>query len=283
MLPQVGDGFLFHFTSAEALFLILNEMRLKLSAFSALNDLNETNISCKCSDWGLEEIKIQEYIIEHCKLISFSQNYYEDEDMPSSVQNGCNHPRMWAQYAQNNFGACVVINEYKFLKENEALLKNKFYKIDNVEYKRNVYSGQITTMPNPKAFVQQHYKHLFFNKHLDWNREHERRFFGIDVPDYLSILNSLEFVCLGNRFISDKEYMKKLTEIIISQDIKSDQKIMPYDFALQINQDGRCLPIQFGFGILDMVLTMKQYTDDYLYFLKESGYLLSEKPVMRYY
>lgn len=38
--PQKDDGTLFHFTSAESFFKILEDLTLKVSSFQKLNDLN---------------------------------------------------------------------------------------------------------------------------------------------------------------------------------------------------------------------------------------------------
>lgn len=283
-LPSVNDGFLYHFTPATSLMPILRDMTLKVSDFTNLNDLNETDICCEWNDCGLDVIRIEQYIIEHCKLISFTQNYHEGEHRPTNVQIGCNHPRMWAQYAANNTGACIVINEQKFIKENEKILKNRFYRFDNVAYCRNLYDTNIRTFSNPQKFVTTYYKHIFFKKYLDWEREHERRFFGIDIPPYLSIQNSIEFICLGRKFINNQDYMKNLTEILIEPSSKCFDEITPHDFALQSNLAGRCLPIQFAHGIISSVKTLEHNAKMYIARLNESGYNIdSRAPMMKYF
>ena len=46
---------------------------------------------------------------------------------------------MWAQYADNNKGACIVINESTFLEKNKEVLdKISFWKICNVQYDRQI-------------------------------------------------------------------------------------------------------------------------------------------------
>ena len=285
MIPMVGDGFLYHFTSANSLMLILQEMRLKLSNFSNLNDLNETDLCCEWSDGGFDAIRIKQYIIEHCKLISFTQNYYEGEPRLSSAQLGGNHARMWAQYAANNSGACIVINEQKFIEDNKSILKNSFYRFDNVEYSRNLYDEKICTTSIPSEFVKDNYKHIFFKKHIDWGREHERRFFGIDMPEYLSILNSVEFIYLGQYFITNKSSMRTLIETLISPLSKCSKILTPHDFVVQANRDGRCIPITFAHGIIDGVKIMRQDSDSYIRNLNARGYDIDveKNPMMRYF
>ena len=114
-IPSMNDKFLFHFTTTESLLKILSGMTVKLSNFTNLNDLNETDINCDWND-SLKKINTKKYIQNHCKLISFSQNYHPKDKF---CQPGYNHPRMWAQYSDNNKGVCLVINEEKFRSTNK--------------------------------------------------------------------------------------------------------------------------------------------------------------------
>ena len=53
---------------------IVENMTLKLSSFTLLNDLNEDELSCESSG-GMDAINIRNYIREHCRLICFTQNF----------------------------------------------------------------------------------------------------------------------------------------------------------------------------------------------------------------
>ena len=87
---------------------ILGNMTLKLSSFENLNDLNEKEIKFVLQDWLALDSEIKKFLTKNCRLISFSRNF---ELSKGHCECGCNHPRMWAQYADNNKGACIVINE----------------------------------------------------------------------------------------------------------------------------------------------------------------------------
>jgi hypothetical protein len=192
---------------------------------------------------------------------------------------------MWAQYAANSSGACIVINEQKFIEDNKSILKNSFYRFDNVEYSRNLYDEKICTTSIPSEFVKDNYKHIFFKKHIDWEREHERRFFGIDMPEYLSILNSVEFIYLGQYFIKNKSSMRTLIETLISPLSKCSKILTPHDFVVQANRDGRCVPITFAHGIIDGVKILRQDSDSYIRNLNARGYDIDieKNPMMRYF
>lgn len=118
---MINNEYLYHFTSSENLIRILETMSLKLSDFKKLNDLNENNIPHYYFINGRRLAQTKNYIKNHCKILCFSQDYLYKHRLLS----GINHPRMWAQYAQNSTGACIIINENLFLKQNENILKTK--------------------------------------------------------------------------------------------------------------------------------------------------------------
>lgn len=144
-------------------------MTLKLSSFTLLNDLNEDDLNCERSG-GMDFIDIQNYIREHCRLICFTQNFERKGDF--KCHTGCNHPRMWAQYADNSQGACLVINEKEFLKRNTKAFEGKFHKIANVDYSSSLFNKNIKTHTDEGGFIQKNWEHLFFNKYIDWEHEH---------------------------------------------------------------------------------------------------------------
>ena len=237
--PDYDDGLLYHFTNGEALFKILESMTLKLSSMSSVDDLNEKCICCRDDGWGINGINIEKYVEQECKTLSFSRNYYEGEEIPLNVQSAINLPRMWAEYADKNRGVCLIINERRFLEENQVIMKNTFYDISDVEYSKMLYDDSIVASDNPEEFVKQHYKHILFRKHTDWNGQHERRFFCVGKEiEYLSIANSLAEICLGARFVSDDISMRKLISLLESSQSKCDALML--NVSMQWNVNGRC-------------------------------------------
>jgi hypothetical protein len=265
-LPSINDKFLYHFTTAESLMKILENMTLKMSSFENLNDLNEKEVNFSFQDWqnGLE---IKKYIVEQCKLISFSQNFQIDDRF---CECGCNHPRMWAQYADNNKGVCIVINEEKFIELNKTILNEIFWKIENVNYKPYIYNGNPDESSNPKEFIEKNYRKMFFEKHNDWRQEDERRLVCIGAPEYLSINNCIEFICVGNKF--ENINYSKLLDIIISNIEKDFAKLIPHDFTFQINVDGRCLVVDNAYRIIEGIRKKENNAVKYLIYLNKNGY-----------
>ena len=252
--PDYDDGLLYHFTNAEALFKILESMTLKLSSMSSVDDLNEKCICCRDDGWGINGINIEKYVELHCKTLSFSRNYYEGEERPSNVQSAINLPRMWAEYADKNNGACIIISERRFLEENQVILKNSFSDISDVEYHSMLYDGSIVANDNPEQFVKEHYKHILFKKHSDWQGQHERRLFclGSDIK-YLSIEKSLCGICIGANFGKNSESMDRLISTLINSGNRCYNKLFNIEFWIQGNLNGRCHKSQYGRIIRDKI------------------------------
>lgn len=266
MLPSLNDKFLYHFTTAKSLMKILESMTLKMSSFENLNDLNEKEVNFSFQDWW-NGLKIDKHIVEYCHLISFSQNFQIEN---SFCECGCNHPRMWAQYADDNKGVCIVINEEKFIELNRPFLNEIFWKIENVNYKPYIHNESPTETSNPKLFLENNYKKIFFEKHNDWIQEDERRLFCIGGPDFFSIDNCIEFICLGNKF--EKKSYGELADILISNIDKNLTKLRPHDFTFQVNAYGRSLPMDNAFRIVDNIRKKGDNGLKYLTYLNNNGY-----------
>ena len=271
-IPRIDDGYLYHFTTSQSLLKIVENMTLKLSSFTLLNDLNEDDLNCERSG-GIDVIDIQNYIRDHCRLICFTQNYEQKGDFKCHC--GCNHPRMWAQYAENNKGACIVINEKKFLERNKKDLEGKFYKIADVSYASSIFNKHIKTHSDKSGFIQKNWDHLFFKKYIDWEHEHERRLFGINLPEILSINGCIEFICLGRRF-SD-ENLFNLIHLLVSPKYKSYLQLTPHDFAMQLNSSGSTETFGCASKILESLQISNSDTSKYLEWLFKKGYDLPFK------
>lgn len=199
-VPKLNDGYLYHYTTPESLFRILENMTIRPSRINGLNDVLEGGINWLSydMDYFLNQIELESYeIIERCSLISFTRNF-----RPSPrwrVEPGTMHARMWAQYAANNTGACICIRKDRFIQENQAILKNRFYKFSSVKYG---FGKPTLEYKNEQHidFITKYWKLIFFYKETDWRQENEYRLFGIDLPEYLSLENSIAYICLGAKF-----------------------------------------------------------------------------------
>ena len=110
-----------------------------------------------------------------------------------------------------------------------------FFKFEPVQYEHK--NGASVTIDTPyvdgaeELLIRQHYQELFFKKHIDWKEEYEKRLFGIDLPEFLSIYGSLEFICLGPKFLKDEALMIKLLDYLTDSNSPYYGYLVPQSFA----------------------------------------------------
>lgn len=198
--PKMNDGYLYHYTTAESLFRIIENMTIRLSKVNGLNDVSEGAVNWLSYNLEsfLEQTEVEsDQMMDRCRLLSFTRNFRPSPKW--RVEPGTMHARMWAQYAANNTGACICIRKDRFFQENKDLLKGHFYKFKSVKYgfgKPEIEYKDET----PLGFIKKYWKEIFFYKETDWKQENEYRLFGIDLPEYLSLENSIAYICLGAKF-----------------------------------------------------------------------------------
>lgn len=232
-VPRPNDEYLYHYTTAKALIQILNGMELKLSSFNNLNDVSEiqSNWINSSIDTIIPEIVTQQFIIEKCSFISFTTNYRKG----GLYKTGAEHPRMWAQYGENHYGACIVLRKKDFLSVNKKVLKGKFYKLEKVKYTIVPNDAIIDENSESEELVKHNYRSLFFCKDKDWKEECEYRLFGVDLPNYLSIDGALAYICLGHRFFKkrsdDIDYGDELFNLFVDNKTRCYEKLKPHSFS----------------------------------------------------
>ena len=181
-LPSPVDGDLFHYTKFESFLKIIETMTLRSSPLCKMNDLNEANIDSL--DWDtdfLMMIQAQKYVKEQCSIISFTKNY-----MTGPIcEEGSNHPALWAHYAEDSNGVCIVLDKGSLLEINKKQLAKLFYKMAPIDYSIHCAPDDEImkkSFADVTDFVQSNYKVLFFKKHTDWSYEREERFF-VEAPE----------------------------------------------------------------------------------------------------
>ena len=199
---------IYHFTRIEtALLYILPSHNLKLTSLLESNDPKENrtfgfwSILSEVDMSKHQTIKhaFQVFLHKNCKHLCFSQDYKKNRFFVP----GFRHPTMWAHYADNSKGVCLVINREKFLLENSKLINSKIkYKsildFPSIDW-RQWEKGENSYL---EKFVNKNANKLFFQKHYHWSNEHELKFIEIGQIEYCSIQNSLVGVYLGPDFDS---------------------------------------------------------------------------------
>lgn len=229
--PSPNDGALFHFTKFESLLKILETMTLRSSSLSKMNDLNEANIDdLDWEDEFLRMIEVEKYIKEKCSVICFTKNYKTGP----ICQEGSNHPALWAHYAQDSNGACIVLDKHVLLGLNRRSLNGVFHRTGVVRYcHRCAPSDSVMERKGSSVseFVRNNYKELFFKKHNDWKYEKEVRFFVESPEVYLNIKGAIKYIILGERLSDNDEHLLRLIRQIITPGTLSYHYLVPGSFA----------------------------------------------------
>ena len=271
-LPRRGDGALFHYTKFDSFLKILEDMTLLPSSFGRLNDMNEGNVSNMNMN---ENFKVmydaEKYIKERCHLL-ISQNY----DICGFGHEGTNHPAMWAHYADNSDGVCIVIDKEAFMSKNKKVLDAHFYKFEDVEY-------DIFNTPNddkinykadtPEEFIKNNWKTLFFLKHKDWESEDEHRLFIMDYDGKLSIDGCVKYVVLGRKVFLDES--KMVMDKVVDPSSGCYRKFIPHSFATMCYDNHGYSTMEIAFKIVQIVkmhLTDDRYSDYARWLKEEQGY-----------
>lgn len=230
-LQSPNDGALFHYTKLESFLKIIGTMTLRSSPLCKMNDLNEANI--ESLDWNtdfLMMIQAQKYVKEQCSIISFTKNY-----MTGPIcEEGSNHPALWAHYAEDSNGVCIVLDKEELLEINKMRLSKLFYKMEPVDY--SIYCAPDDEIMNKsyadvKDFVQSNYRELFFKKHTDWSYELEERFF-VEAPEvYLNIKGAIKYIILGGRLKNNEDSLRQIIEQMITPGSLSYKYFNMHSFA----------------------------------------------------
>ena len=226
-----NDGALFHYTKLESFLKIIETMTLRSSPLCKMNDLNEANIDNL--DWNtdfLMMIQAQKYVKEQCSIISFTKNY-----MTGPIcEEGSNHPALWAHYAEDSNGVCLVLDKEILLEINQKQLSGLFYKMEPVDYNMHCAPDDEIMKKNysdVKDFVRSNYKELFFKKHSDWSYEREERFF-VEAPEvYLNIKGAIKYIILGGRLKSSEDSIRQIIEQMITPGTQSYKYFNLHSFA----------------------------------------------------
>lgn len=189
-LYEENSDIIYHFTSFGNLMKILLGKNLLLSPFCKSNDPKESNIGKMIFNGSfMIDKSISKYLESNYKQCSFCGNYkIEDKCM-----SGIDHPRMWAQYAENHSGGCIVLNKKRLISNN---------KLDEIFFKKVSYVNVIKDLclqsngENYIEFIEKNKDVLFFEKYIDWEQEHEIKLVSKD-KNSISIDGCIEYVCLG--------------------------------------------------------------------------------------
>jgi Protein of unknown function (DUF2971) len=224
------NQYLYHYTSREVLLeKILPSGYFKMNSLKLTNDPRESKewyIGLDYGDKPLSEaiLKLNElqakinYSTKYgCKIACFTKDKEHDQYRPGDgFFRGFGHARMWAQYADNHKGACLIFDKTS-LKETINKELSGLGKIwsgtvayeDKASFEHDELKmsyNEILEKGMRNAIVDhlhRYYKDLFFHKVSDWADECEYRFVlysGTEEPQYFKISNSICGICMGVDF-----------------------------------------------------------------------------------
>ena len=141
---------------------------------------------------------------------------------------------MWAHYADDSNGVCIVLDKRILDSLNQKKLKGIFHKNQGVSYSLDCSINEETLnkpYSSAKEFVRMNYKEVFFKKHKDWSRESEARFL-VELPEfYLDINGAIKYIVLGSRLKDDEHKVLTLLDMMITPGTTAYHYLTPYSFA----------------------------------------------------
>lgn len=229
-LPCRENREVYHYTKFESFKEILKDLTLKPSSFDKLNDMNEGNVYNLDLNRNFKVMyETEKYIKERCHILCFTQNY----DVLGCEFEGANHPAMWAHYAENSNGVCIVIDKDAFLNENIGILSRYFYKFENVEYSffNSPFDKNINyNAKTPQEFIKDNWRFLFYQKHKDWESENEHRLFIMGYDGKFSIEDCVMDIILGRKIFENESRIKEVLDMIVNPNFACYRKFIPRSF-----------------------------------------------------
>ena len=246
----MSKEYLFHYTKAGTFESIINNQELWFNNINKTNDPYENkkfdfysktekkDISGEYKKIDDDEEDAQVWFFRQLnrmknrivKTISFCCGDYNVNPLVDNNRPGYFYPRMWAQYADNSKGVCLVFDKHKLLKELKSVLKKNYFVFNReVTYTNiidNNYSNYIKNLivsRNNNYFKRRKFNDAkkirenlceniydyYFTKDIDWSGEKEYRIILINQEKNsntkeerckFNLLDCLECCILGENY-----------------------------------------------------------------------------------
>jgi hypothetical protein len=239
-----SDRYVYHYTKPEkALEYILKGRTLLLNSFLATNDPKESK-TWQLTPWTTNSSPPDSFVDEalpkeisdalkrtvHLACFCTDAPGLSGNHLDDILLRGLARPRMWAQYAQDHKGFCLVFDREKLLSHMRNQFSKNLLLFGSISYRNRSFVKSLE--PNAfrlefdklqeigmDAYVRAHmltyFKELYFEKLEDWRDENEWRVLVLDhdgTPPLVDISGSLVGVIHGaNTNQDDSEYARSLT------------------------------------------------------------------------
>ncbi len=220
----LDSDLVFHFTKPYiAMENILHENNIRLSSLINMNDPYEYKIVSSglsllgsiSQETASESLSmLRNTILYKSKILSLVRS--KEKNIADAYQLVFTKPRLWAQYAEAQYGVCLIFSLNAFLEELKQSYPELTVYHNYVEYnlssnKRNSKthlkcSTSRTLDENIRTHVNANQKDIYFRKYEDFEDESEYRIVLIDWNDsrnndiYINIQKIIRGVILGERF-----------------------------------------------------------------------------------
>ena len=208
-----ASRYLYHYTRWERLIEICFSTTFRMSSLEQMNDPRESKAwyigttghsgPPDLSDIDMAEVSgaIAKYK-SMVKVAAFTQDVAHDDSEPAFRGAGFARPAMWAHYAGNHTGCCIVFDKQHLLRRVLEESKHLFGSPSNLQHGPIAYGIDAYTSPfegdgslrpidvqsirqlGPEMAVQRHFGRIgpgiWFQKHSDWGAEVEYRLIYVD-------------------------------------------------------------------------------------------------------
>jgi hypothetical protein len=203
--------YLFHYTSADSAFKILDSCTLHAGRIAGSNDpFEDVELDFYEECYDKETIRsinedLKSYLHSVVRFISFSNGSFvrtnrkerileEADDLENKRRPGYFYPRMWGQYGDHHRGVCLVFDQARLSKAIRKRLSADYDvnegDVRYINITRSTYTDrlfgiyevdhELLKQLRPQRYIQRllsrHSRFLYYRKDSDWRNEKEYRF-----------------------------------------------------------------------------------------------------------
>ena len=268
-LPREKNRYLFHYTSYSSALGILLSGKIRLGSLPYKNDplefqdhRNDAIVfhgNPSNEELALRMRRFKDAVIEREKTVrfaSFSMDLPEGSqgEYYNNLSKGWARSRMWAQYADNHKGVCLIFDKTNLIKSFTRTFKSKTCKTHcgEIDYTNNLYPIKDVLESSAESFLSSDKIDFLFKKCEDFRDEQEFRLLLID-----------------DKLKDDKEIVsfpisKSICGVIPGEKI-SKENLAPLKKAVKAcNSKIRWLPIWWDYGMprLSDYVRLKKMIDE---------------------
>lgn len=236
----LDNDLLFHFTKPHiAMEHILYDKKIRFSSLTNMNDPYEYKMPSvgvparhKINQQTASKLlnMLKDTILNKSKILSLVRN--KKLITADNYQLSFTKPRLWAQYAEAQYGICLCFslkafidkfkNEYPEFTIYHGPVKYNLQKVGKSFKNKLDYQESLSHDENIQAHLRAHRNDIFFRKYKDFRDENEYRIVLINWSDprnsdiFIDLQGILKGVILGERF--HRAYLEMIKSLVYNLD-----------------------------------------------------------------